>query len=167
MANKLTRKAYQRTLPGKRVAAGCLLLDQIGRLLIVKPGYKSAWEIPGGAVEANESPLQACVREIREELGIVWHPLGLLSVNFTPETPQRTESINFIFNGGVLPDALIALIRLPDKELIEFRFLAPDDALQLLGSRLRNRVAHSLTALASGNVVYLEQEEPVWTAGSA
>lgn len=167
MAGKLTRKAYQLTLPGKRVAAGCLLFDQIGRLLIVKPGYKSGWEIPGGAVEANESPLQACVREIHEELGIDWRPLGLLSVNFSPETSQRTESINFIFNGGVLPDELIASIYLPEKELIEFRFLAPDTALQLLGRRLRKRVAHSLAALASGKVVYLEQEGPVWTTGPA
>lgn len=166
MANKLNRKAYQLSLPRKRIAAGCLLFDEFGRLLIVNPSYKSGWEIPGGAVEANESPLQACVREVREELGIAWHPLGLLSINFTPETPQRTESINFIFNGGVLPDEVIASIRLPEKELIDFRFLAPGAALELLGRRLRKRVAYSLGALASGNVVYLEQEEPVWMAGS-
>src|SRR5690606_12767250 len=69
MAPRVNRKAYQRTLPRKRVSAGCLLFDEAGRLLIVNPTYKDGWEIPGGAVEANESPLDGCIREIREELG--------------------------------------------------------------------------------------------------
>lgn len=162
MANKLNRKGYQLTLPRKRVAAGCLMFDESGRLLIVNPSYKSGWEIPGGAVEENESPLDGCIREIREELGIDWRPLGLLSVNFTPETPQRTESLNFIFNGGVLPGEVIAAIHLSEKELVEYRFLEPEEAIGLLHRRLRMRVAQSLNALANNTIVYLEYEMPVW-----
>lgn len=165
MTNKLTRKEYQQTLPRKRIAAGCLLFDELGRLLIVNPSYKNGWEIPGGAVETNESPLEGCIRELREELGIAWRPQGLLSVNFTPEKAQRTESLNFIFNGGVLPPDVIASIRLPIKELVEFRFLDKDDAVALLNRRLGKRVAHSLAALSSGIIAYLEEEEPVWAFG--
>jgi ADP-ribose pyrophosphatase YjhB (NUDIX family) len=32
------------------------------RVLLVEPAYKDYWEIPGGAVEANESPYEAAVR---------------------------------------------------------------------------------------------------------
>ena len=30
--------------------------DKAGRVLLLEPSYKPNWEIPGGAVEADESP---------------------------------------------------------------------------------------------------------------
>jgi 8-oxo-dGTP diphosphatase len=32
--------------------------------------YPNVWDLPGGHIEGNESPAQALVRELREELGI-------------------------------------------------------------------------------------------------
>ena len=40
MADRVNRKAYQQSLPKKRVSAGCLFFDKSQRLLIVKPTYK-------------------------------------------------------------------------------------------------------------------------------
>ncbi|MBN2511040.1 MAG: (deoxy)nucleoside triphosphate pyrophosphohydrolase [Spirochaetales bacterium] len=52
-----------------RVAAGVIRHD--GRVLIARrsPGQKLAgfWEFPGGKIEDGEDPLDALVREIREE----------------------------------------------------------------------------------------------------
>lgn len=165
MARNLNRKAYQGSLPKKRVAAGVLLFDEAGRLLIVNPTYKDGWEIPGGVVEANESPLAGCTREIREELGLDVRPVRLVCVNFTGETERRTESLNFIFYGGVLTEGQIAAIRLPEKELAGYRFLEPEQALALLKHRLRRRVMHSLNLIEMGQMAYLEEEEPAWPAG--
>lgn len=162
MADRLDRKAYQLTLPKKRVSAGCLFFDEAGRLLIVKPTYKEGWEIPGGTVDANESPLAACVREIREELGLERRPLRLLSVDFTGETARRTESLNFIFDGGVLPAETVAAIRLPPRELSEHRFLEPREALDLLPRRLRRRVRRCLAAYDAAAPLYLEEQESPW-----
>ena len=47
-----------------RVAAGVLIRDDAGRVLLVKPTYKDGWEIPGGYVEKGESPHAAATREV-------------------------------------------------------------------------------------------------------
>src|SRR6185312_2789106 len=40
-------------LPAIPVSAGALIFDRSGRLLILKPTYKSGWTIPGGVMEAD------------------------------------------------------------------------------------------------------------------
>lgn len=52
----------------------CALIDVDGRVLLAKrPAGKPMphlWEFPGGKIEENETPEQAIIRELDEELGI-------------------------------------------------------------------------------------------------
>jgi 8-oxo-dGTP pyrophosphatase MutT (NUDIX family) len=41
-----------------------------GRLLVVRSVTKGAFYLPGGKLEAGETPVQALHREVREELGV-------------------------------------------------------------------------------------------------
>jgi 8-oxo-dGTP diphosphatase len=52
--------------------AGCLILDEKGRLLLIHrhTPTRTQWELPGGKVDAGEDPRTAAIRELREELGI-------------------------------------------------------------------------------------------------
>lgn len=60
--------------PGLLLVAACALVDADGRVLVArrpegKP-HAGRWEFPGGKIEAGESPEQALIRELREELGV-------------------------------------------------------------------------------------------------
>jgi 8-oxo-dGTP pyrophosphatase MutT (NUDIX family) len=155
----LSDKAYQRGLPKKRMSAGALFFDEAGRLLIVEPAYKPNWEIPGGAVELNESPYQACVREVKEELG--WErPLQrLLCVDYLRESADKTEALVFIFLGGVLTEEDKQSIRLPEDELRSYAFVEPEEAYGRFNQRLSRRVQQCLAALVGGQFVYLEDQQ--------
>ena len=53
------------------VAAAVIIRD--GKIFVTERGYgdyKDWWEFPGGKIEESESPRDAVVREIEEELGV-------------------------------------------------------------------------------------------------
>ncbi|MDG4824117.1 NUDIX hydrolase [Asanoa sp. WMMD1127] len=135
-----------------RVAAGVVFEDGAGRVLLVRPTYKTGWEVPGGAVEADESPLAGARREVREELGADF-PVGPLRVvDWLAAEPPWDAGLMFLFDGGVLTTADVAQIVLPAAELSAFAFVAP----AALDAHLRPRLARRVRAALSGGDVYLE-----------
>lgn len=59
--------------PSPTVCAGAVIRDGDGRLLLVRRGRPPSaglWSVPGGRLEAGETPQQAAVREVREETGL-------------------------------------------------------------------------------------------------
>ncbi len=147
---------YQRTLPKKRMGSGALFLNEQRQILLVNPTYKPQWEIPGGIVEEDESPRQACIREVEEELGLVIAPDHLLSIGYQAATNVQTESLMFIFFGGMLSESQIAGLRLPAEELSELRFWNAADVHQALTPTLGQRVMQSFEVIDSGRTLYIE-----------
>ncbi len=141
------------------MSAGALFFNETGCLLVVEPTYKSNWEIPGGAVELNESPREACLREMREELGLERPLHRLLCVDYLRESADKTEALVFIFLGETLTEEEIQSIRLPDDELRSFSFLEPEVAYGRFNKRLSQRIQQSMIALANGQTVYLEDQQ--------
>lgn len=134
---------------GKPSAAGLIVRDEAGRILVVEPTYRDAWGIPGGAIERRESPRAAAVREANEEIGLDLEPGRLLCVDHRTTEP---DSYHFLFEGPVLTAAQIAAIRLPPEELRSFRFVELDEALTLFHPAMANRL---VAGLASPGI-YLE-----------
>jgi len=46
------------------------LVEQGGKVVLVRHSYKSGWMLPGGAVERGEPPADAILRELKEEIGL-------------------------------------------------------------------------------------------------
>ena len=161
MDEHVDQLAFHASLPAKRMAAGALLFDINGGLLIVKPTYKDGWEIPGGAVERDESPLDACRREINEELGLNVEPSGLLCVDYNASTDTYQESLMFLFSAPVLTDEQLDSIVLAGDEIAEYKLCQPTDAIDMLGQRLGPRVQAVLT-IGSSEPLYLENQQQIW-----
>jgi 8-oxo-dGTP diphosphatase len=142
------------------MAATAFFRDELGRVLLVNPSYKETWDLPGGAVEAEESPHAACRREVAEELGLDRPPGPLLAVDWVPSRPERPEGLIVIYDGGVLSEAEINEIVLADGELIEFAFVAQDKVSTLVTPVLARRVASCLEALTTRTVAALENGSP-------
>ncbi len=150
-------EAFYLGMPRKRMAAGALLFDQAGRVLLVKPTYRELWGIPGGGVEADESPKVGCERELHEELGLQRAVQRLLVVGWKSAEPPQNEALLFVFDGGVLTPADIAAVRLPPDELSEFAFVDPSEAPALLPRRTGRCVAAGL-ALPAGASAYMDDD---------
>jgi ADP-ribose pyrophosphatase YjhB (NUDIX family) len=146
-------------LPAIPVSAGALIFDQAGRLLILKPTYKTGWTIPGGIMEADgETPWDACRREVREECGIEVRSGRLACVDFRPGRPGRPGGIRFLFDCGPADNAMLAAITIQPEEIAEYRLVPLGTALTLLRPPIRRRVR---AVSRHRRFVYLEDGRPV------
>ncbi|MBC3485142.1 NUDIX domain-containing protein [Pseudomonas sp. SWRI50] len=57
-------------MPNTLRIAAALLIDPQGRTLLVRKRGTVAFMQPGGKIDAGESPVEALVRELHEELGL-------------------------------------------------------------------------------------------------
>lgn len=151
---------YIASLARKRMAAGALCRDRAGRVLLVDPVYRDTWDLPGGAVEAEESPHAACHREVAEELGLD-RPVGrVLAVDWVPSRPERPEGLIVVYDCGVLTVDDIGAIRVQDGELAGFAFVDPDRVAGRVTQLVARRISACLDALAAGTVASLEGGSP-------
>ena len=150
---------YTATLATKRSAAAVVFTDDAGRVLLVEPTYKPYWEIPGGAIEANESPYSAAAREVKEELGIVVVPGRLLVTDWVPPRENRTEGLMYVFAGGTITDTVD--IHLPAEELRSWQWCSVEEVDARMSPLLARRVRAALLAGETGRTLYLENGELV------
>jgi ADP-ribose pyrophosphatase YjhB (NUDIX family) len=137
------------------MAAGALFFDEAGHVLLVEPTYKDYLDIPGGYVEQGESPLQACVRELREELDIIPAIGRLLAMDWAPSDAEG-DKILYLFDGGVLDQATLNRVVFKDGEIRAIAFHPFSEIAKLTIPRLARRIEQAAQARQRGETVYLE-----------
>lgn len=93
-----------------KVGAGGVI-EQDGKILLLKrthAPFADCWNLPAGYVEADESPAQAVVREVYEEVGLQVEVVDLVDVYFFQDDP-RGNGIHIVYRcnviGGVLTES--------------------------------------------------------------
>ncbi|WP_422741155.1 NUDIX domain-containing protein [Micromonospora sp. WMMD754] len=107
-----------------------VVVDDDARILLVRhAGHHDGWAVPGGAVDVGESPVEAAVREIREEIGVrIGEPrlldvLGGADYEVTYPNGDRVAYVTAVYRAGVAQGAPV-----PDHdEISELRWFAPDE----------------------------------------
>ena len=161
-SRSMSEEDFYGRLPRKRVGAGALITDGAGRVLMVEPTYKDAWEVPGGVVEADETAFDACRRECLEELGVEIGIGRVLVIDHQCDGGHRGDSIMFIYDGAIRSGT--DSIRLQADELRSYRFVDPADLDGITTLRLARRLRYALEARATSRVIELVDGTPTTDA---
>jgi 8-oxo-dGTP diphosphatase len=127
-------------LPAIPVSAGALIFDSAGRLLILKPTYKSGWTIPGGVMEADGEVSRG----------------RLAAMDFRPAKPGRLAGIRYLFDCGQVDDEALASVKLQPEEISDSRLVSLTEAFTLLRGPISRRVQS-----ATQGHFYLEDGRPI------
>lgn len=87
-----------------RNAAGIALVDPNGLLFLVRRNsqvsHGGLWSIPGGYVDNGESPLQAALRELKEESGLAVGGASQIG-DLVVSTPEGGSFSVFVYQGSL------------------------------------------------------------------
>lgn len=89
----LLKVAVRLLAPTNFVGAVVAVFDDADRVLIVEHVYRTdfAWGLPGGWVKRAESPADAVVREVREELQLEIELKALVLASIVPSSPMANH----------------------------------------------------------------------------
>lgn len=117
------------------------LIDSKGRLLIqkrskTKKDEPNKWDLSSaGHIEFNESPLNAAIREMYEELGIIINEKDLVLIDTYLNKIKLNEEVfinHFTYLYIVKKDINISEIKMLEKEVEEIKFITKEEYYGLL-----------------------------------
>src|SRR5262249_51501374 len=113
---------YWRFARAMTLGVRALVLDEEGRVFLVKHSYVSGWHLPGGGVEARETIAEALARGVQGEGNMDWGAPPQLHGLFFTDRDSRRDLVAFF----VVRAFRQAAAPVPDREIVAHGFFALD-----------------------------------------
>jgi len=128
---------YWRFSRGATLGARAMVIDGSGRIFLIRHSYVDGWYLPGGGVETGETFLAALARELAEEGNIVMTaPPVLHGIYLNKRVSPRDHVALFIVR-----EFRQERWRVPNREIVEHGFFAPDALPEGATRATRARIA--------------------------
>jgi 8-oxo-dGTP pyrophosphatase MutT (NUDIX family) len=109
-------------------SAVVILEDDQERAILVKAHYKAHWTFPGGMVDAGETPKQAAMREVAEEIGLTLEAEAIAFAWMATRRSEVADTYQFIFR-TTLPPVATDTIVLQASEIAAWKWVSKADIL--------------------------------------
>ena len=106
------------------VVSAVVIRDDLGRVLVVRKRGTSRFMLPGGKIEAGETPAQAAVRELLEEVGAELDPASLVLLG--EWTAPAANEPDHLVHGHVFEHPFVPRLSVR-AEIEELHWLHPSD----------------------------------------
>jgi len=137
---------YWRFARGATLGARAVVIDDSGRIFLIKHSYVDGWHLPGGGVETGETMQTALARELAEEGNIVMTaPPRLHGIFFNGRVSRRDHVAVYVVRAFRQDDA-----PRPNYEIVEHGFFAPDALPEDTTTATRARIAEVLNGHEPG-----------------
>ena len=125
---------------GMTLGVRALVVDETGRIFLVKHSYVSGWHLPGGGVEPGETVIDALIRELAEE------------GNIEPTAPPRLHGMFFNNRASRRDHVAVFVVEhfrqtaapVPDREIVAHGFFALDQLHNDTTAPTRARIIEAL-----------------------
>lgn len=145
-------EAWLKSLHSIPAGAAVVIENSSGHLLVVKANYRRHWTTPGGVIDVGESPKQAALREVAEEVGLVLDPAKVVFMSVVYRPGDSIDTYQFVF-GAHVDDRATETIVVQEEEIEEYAFVSKEQVEQ--GDRL---YAPIIKRWASENIAYYNEE---------
>jgi 8-oxo-dGTP pyrophosphatase MutT (NUDIX family) len=137
---------YFRLVRGLTLGVRAAVLDEAGRLFLVRHTYTPGWHLPGGGVEVGETLLGAIAKELREEAGIrLTGEPALHGVFFNRGLSRRDHVAVF-----VVRDFAVESVKQPDREIAEAGWFSLEALPEGTTAGTRRRLAEIVGGAMAG-----------------
>ena len=151
-------RKWQESLPKQSLTSKVIVETSNGDWIIVKNPHHPNWQLPGGGVDAHETPRAAAKREVLEELNVEIGEPQLLLIDSIVTRGEHGDGLMFYWKVLVSAESL-KNIKFQVGELVDYKILPASGATALMSDSVQRRLAayFALSAEQQSAVVYLEE----------